>query len=308
MHAFTRRIAPALLLGIAALAGSARADGQPPLAVCMAEGNAPLSYRAGKEPRGLDAALAQAVAARMRRPLKVVFFESEYERESTLAQEVNALLSSGVCQLASGYALFAADLGAPARASARTPDYDGGKPRRQRPFVQLGRLTASRAYYASAMSVITADPALRVDRLSDLQGRRVGVVTGTVAGSALLLYGNGVLQKNLVTLSQGEDLLSALESGRFDATLAPLAKFDAYRLAHPGTRIARTPYFHPLRFNLGMVGLEGEPALEAANQTIESALASGDLSRWATSAGATWVPPGSPDVNPPFSMGSLSAD
>lgn len=274
----------------------------------MAEGNAPLSYRAGKEPRGLDVALAQAVAARTRRPLKVVFFESEYERESTLAQEVNALLSSGVCQLASGYALFAADLGDPPRASARTPDYDGAKPRRLRPFVQLRRLAASRAYYASAMGVIVADPATRVERLSDLEGRRVGAVTGTIAGSALVLYRNGLLQKRLVSLSQGEDLLSALESGRFDATLTPLAKFDAYRLAHSGSRLARSAYVHPLRFNLGMVGLEGEPSLEAASRTIESALASGELPKWAAAAGVTWVAPGSPDVNPPFGMGSLLAD
>jgi len=62
------------------------------LRVCMAEGNAPLSDRASKEPRGLDVAVAQAIASEMGRALSVVFFESQYERETTLAQEVNALL------------------------------------------------------------------------------------------------------------------------------------------------------------------------------------------------------------------------
>ena len=279
-----------------------------PLKVCMAEGNSPLSYRVDKAAHGLDVALSQAIAAELRRPLEVVFFESQYERETTLAQEVNALLSSGVCQLASGYALFAADLGAPARASARTPDHDGAKPRRQRPFVTLGRLAATRAYYASAMGVVTANPDLRVDRLADLQGMRVGAVTGTLAGSALVLYRSGALQAGLVTLSQREDLLEALEAGRFDATLTPLNKFDAYRLLHPNTRIARASFVHPLRINLGVVGLEAEHALGEADRVIEKALASGELQRWAGSHGTTWVRPEMPDINTPFSLGSLRLD
>jgi ABC-type amino acid transport substrate-binding protein len=276
------------------------------LRVCMAEGNAPLSDRASKEPRGLDVAVAQAIASEMGRALSVVFFESQYERETTLAQEVNALLSSGVCELTSGYALFAADLGVPSRPKARTPDHVGAKPRRQRPFVDLGKLAATRAYYASAMGVVTRDPSLRVETLADLQGMRVGAISGTLAGSALAVYRNGLLLKGLVTLSQREDLLAALESGRFDATLTPLNRYDAYRLAHPATPLARAAFVHPLRFNLGFVGLENGPeALGAADRVIARALASGDLERWAVAAGATWVRPAQPDINPPFGLGSL---
>jgi ABC-type amino acid transport substrate-binding protein len=290
-------------------AASALAVDASPLKVCMAAGNAPLSYRADGEARGLEVAVARAIASELDRPLKAVFFESQYERETTLAQEVNALLSSGVCELASGYALFAPDLGAPSRPSARTPDHDGAKPRRERPFVPLGRLAATRAYYAMAMGVVTREPAMRVDSLADLQGRRIGAITGTVAGSALLLYRNGALQQGLVTLSQLDDLLAALESGRFDATLAPLNKYDAYRLAHPGTRLARAAYVHPLRINLGFVGLESEPAvLAAGSRAIERALAAGELARWAEAAGVTWFRPEAPDVQPPFSIGSLRAE
>jgi len=300
------RVFAAFALGLAACAW---ANEPLPLKVCMAEGNSPLSYASAGEPRGLDVAIARAIAFEMGRPLKVVFFESQYERETTLAQEVNAMLSSGVCDIASGFALFAADLGAPSRPSARTPDHEGAKPRRQRPFVPLGSLAASRAYHAMAMGVVTRDSAMRVDTLSDLQGFRIGAVTGTIAGSALVLYRNGALQKGLVTLSQRENLLEALESGRFDATLTPLNKYDAYRLAHPDTRIARAAFVHPLRINLGFVGLESEPAaLAAANQVIERTLASGDLGRWAAAAGATWTRPEAPDVQPSFTMGSLRID
>lgn len=297
------------VLGAAGFATAARGGEPLPFRVCMAEGNAPLSYRAGAEARGLDVALARAVAAELQRPLKVVFFESEYERETTLAQEVNALLSSGVCELTSGFALFATDLGAPGRPNARTPDHEGARPRRQRPFVALGRLAASRAYYAMAMGVMTRDPAMQVNTLADLQGARVGVVTGTLAGSAVALYRNGALQKGMVTLSQREDLLAALEAGRFDATLTPLNRYDAYRLAHPATGVSRAAYVHPLRINLGFVGLESAPQpTAAASRVIERSLASGEVRRWAAEAGVTWTRPESPDLQPAFNFGSLRTD
>jgi ABC-type amino acid transport substrate-binding protein len=296
----------ACLACVLACSAAAAAD---PLKVCMADGNAPLSYRVNGEPRGLDVALARAIASEAGRPLEVVFFESEYERDKSLVHEVNALLSSGVCDLATGYALFASDLGAPSRASARTPDYDGAKPRRQRPYVPLRRVAATRAYQAAAMGVITREPGLRVDTLADLQGIRVGAVSGTMAGSALIFYRNGILTKGLVTLSQREDLLAALEAGRFDATLTPLSRYDAYHLAHPNTKIVRAAFVHPLRINLGVVGLESEPAaIAAGNGAIERALAGGELARWAKAAGATWIRPEAPDVQPAFTIGSLRSD
>src|SRR5689334_14182604 len=173
-----------------------------PLRVCAAENNPPLSYKVNGEARGLDVALGQAIARDMGRPFEVVFFESEYEADKSLAQEVNALLSSEVCELASGFPLFASDLGAPARPTARTPDYDGAKPRRLRPFVALKSLDASKAYYAMAMGVVTRDPGVTVEKLADLQKLKVGAVSGTLAGSALMLYRNGLLQPSLVTLMQ----------------------------------------------------------------------------------------------------------
>jgi ABC-type amino acid transport substrate-binding protein len=298
--------AAAYALGCAAAVAGGPAA---PLKVCMADGNAPLSYRVNGEPRGLDVGLAQAIASEAGRPLRVMFFESEYEPDKSLAHEVNALLSSGVCDLASGYPLFASDLGAPSRASARAPDYDGAKPRRLRPFIPLGRVAATRAYQAAAMGVVTRDAGLRVETLADLQGVRVGAVSGTMAGSALIFYRNGILTKGIVSLSQREDLLAALDAGRFDATLTPLSRYDAYRLAHPNTKIVRAAFVHPLRINLGVVGLESESAtIAAADRAIERALVGGELARWAEAAGASWIRPEPPDVQPAFTIGSLRAD
>jgi ABC-type amino acid transport substrate-binding protein len=288
-----------------------RNRGEPPapLTVCAADGNAPLSHRLNGEPRGLDVEVAKAIAAELGRSLKWLFYESEYDRDRTLAQEVNALLSSGACELASGYALFASDLGAPSRTVARTPDYEGAKPRRQRPFVLLQNLAPTRPYYAMAMGVIVRDAAMKVESLADLQNAKVGAVSGTMAGSALMLYRNGVLQSSLVILSQRENALEALESSRLEATLVALSAYDAYRLRNPATRLARANYVHPLRINLGFVGLQKETELlDAASSVIERALAEGQLARWAQAAGATWIAPRPPDVVSSFGVQDLRAE
>jgi len=280
-----------------------------PLKVCMAENNPPLSYRVGPEMRGLDALLARAIAAELGRPLAAVPFESKFDRDTSLTYEVNALLSSGVCELASGFPLLAPDLGAPMRARAKAPDYPGAAPIRQRPAVALGTLVPSRAYHASVMGVVLRDASRQVDRLADLKPLRVGMIAGTMASAALMLYRNGMLRASLVSLSQHDDLLAALDAGQFDAALVPLNKFDAYRLAHPQTRLAAAHYVHPLRVNLGLVALDGAPQLiAAANRVIERALANGELEGWARDAGATWARPSLPDVSAPFSFGALIDD
>jgi hypothetical protein len=277
-----------------------RGEAPLPLEVFVAKGDDPLSR--------LDARLAQAIALEMGRPLRLVRFESEYEADKSLAHEVNALLSSGVCRLASGFPLFASDLGAPSRATARTPDYEGAKPRRLRPFVALQPLAASKPYYAMAMGVVTRDPALAVETLADLRNLRIGAVSGTLAGSALMLYRNGALQPSIVSLGERDSALDALAAGRVDATLVALGTYDAWRQAHREAPLHRAKFLHPLRLNMGFVGLQDEPALAAATRVIGRARDSGELERWAEAAGVTWVAPQPPDLNPPFSLFSLRLD
>ena len=283
----------------AALAASlcAGAAGAQTLTVCMAEDNPPLSYRAGDESRGLDVRVAGAIAAELQRKLKIVPFESKYEQDSTLSQEVNALLSSGVCDLASGFALLAGDLGAPARSTARVPDYPGAKRPPQRPWVPLGTLVASRPYHAMAMALVVRDPARQSATLADPGDARIGVVTGTLAGTAVSLYRNGKLRPQIVTLAQNQNLLEQLEAERFDAALVALDRLDAWRLAHPATPLRRAAYTHPLRINIGFVALRDSADLvAAADRVIERATASGELQRWSEETGTTWVVPAEPAV------------
>jgi len=296
---------PLALAALAAALVCGVADAQP-LTVCMAEANPPLSYLVKDEPRGLDVRIAQAIADELQRKLQVVPFESKYEQESSLSHEVNALLSSGVCDLASGFALMASDLGPPTRPTARVPDYPGAKRPPQRPWVPLGTLVPSQAYLAMAMGLVVRDASRASATLAEPGDARIGVVTGTLSGTAVQLYRNGKLRPAVVSVSQNQDVLTELDAGRFDATLVPLTRLDAWRLAHPDTTLRRAAYVHPLRINIGFVGLASavEP-LAAADKVIARALANGDLERWAAESGTTWIAPATPQVGAAFSMADL---
>ena len=242
----------------------------PPLKVCMAADNAPLSRVADGAPRGLDVQLAHAAAAALGRELVVVPFETSYEKESTLAHEVNALLSSGVCEAVTGFPLLAADLGAPSRPSARVPDHPGAPRRRDRPYVPLGSLAASRAYQGAALGAVMRAPAQEWRSLAELVAQpalRVGTVSGTMAGALALGWRHGALRRQTVSLGQREDALQAVADGKVDVALVPLAQFDGWRLAHPGATLQLTGWRKPLGVNLGVVTLASQQVVRAAFDT-----------------------------------------
>ena len=108
------------------------------------------------------------------------------------------------------------------------------------------------------------------------------------------------------SVAQNEDALALLEAGKFDATLVSLDRFDAWRIAHPSSTLHRTGYVHPLRINIGFVArAESTEVLAAANRVINQAIASGELERWTTEAGSSWVPPAEPQVSGPIGLPDL---
>lgn len=284
----------------------------------MAQDNAPLSHWKEGQPQGLDLRIAQAVAASLGRELRLVPFETQYEKESSLAQEVNALLSAGVCDAASGFALLAADLGAPPRESARVPDHPGAPRKRERPFVKLGHLVPSQAYLGAALGAVMRTPVPDgVDHLRRLRSTpagaqqpwRIAAISGSLAGTLVLGWNFGALRPQLVSLAQNDNALQAVAEGRADVALVPLAQWDGWRLAHPQAPLAATPLRRPIGVNLGFVMLQQREDLRAAfNTTISAALQGGQLRRWAEDEGVSWVAPQAPDVAGGFSLPALLAD
>jgi len=299
----------ASVLLVAVTSATAQAVRPGPLTVCMAEANPPLSLAAGGIVRGVDVSVAEAIAADLHRPLAIVPFESKLEGDSTLSHELNALLSSGVCELASGFPLLRTDLGAPSRPTARVPDHPGAPPPPKRPWVQLGALAASRAYHAIAMALVVRDASRANVTLADPSDARIGAVSGTLAGTIVSLYHNGKLRGQMVSLSQQQDVLAELEAGTIDAALVTLDRLDAWRLAHPATPIVRTTYLHPLRINLGFVARsERVDLLSAVDRVVDAALASGDLARWHAANGSSWVAPVDPQVHAFVGIADLLRD
>ena len=299
-----RGLCAALALLCAAHGATAQA---PPLAVCVAADNEPLSYVHEGKPRGFDVRIAQAIADELGRPLKVVPFETEYERESTLAREVNALLSSQVCELASGFPLLREDLGVIPGKSSRTPDYPGAKRFRERPFVPLQPLEGSRGYQGMAfVAIMRKEVARPVLKLSDLSGLRIANTAGTLSGALLMMYRNGMLKRDLVSLAQrGDTAFELIEAGKIDAALVPASLYDAWKQDHASSAVVLTDYRRPLGVNLGFVAApQGADALRAANRVIER----GELAQWAASEHVSWMRPTQPDVSRTPALHELAAD
>lgn len=288
-----------VLLGPAAAQSPATTSASPALTVCVSEDNAPLSTLRRGQVEGFDVLVARAVAAELGRELRLVPFEPEIEKESLLTHEVNALLSAGVCDLASGFPLLKSDLGAPTRERFKTADHPGAKRKRDRPYITLGTLVPSQPYLGSALQVVQRSGLPPAQTLGGLRGQKVAAVAGTLEGTLVAMHGGGALSGQMVSLGQREDLWAALQQGRIDAALVPSTTVDAWRRRHAqgGTLPLQLGTPRALGVNFGFVALAPrQDLLDAVNRVVTRSRASGELQRWATESGLSWQAPTEPAV------------
>jgi len=166
--------------------------------------------------------------------------------------KTNALLSDGRCSLVGGYALTTDSLVVPGVKTAKLPDFEGATGPDHRRRVPLGVLAPSRPYLYSPLTIVLGPKARgrQIAGVGDLKGLRIGIESGTLADAILMTFGDGRLIDDITHLVPGrDDLLGTLERGEFDATLLDLRRFDAYRAAHPDTRLAGSGYFYPIGAN-----------------------------------------------------------
>ena len=281
-------------------AATARADDDP-LKVCLDENLPPLSmHQRGKPDSGFDVALAQAVAGRLGRPLKIQWFESKLDESSSPALEANALLSDGRCTLVGSYALTRDSLKVPGVKTAKLPDFEGATRDDRRRRVPVGVLAPSQPYVYSPLTVVLGEKARgrKISGVGDLAGLRIAIESGTLGDAILMTFENGRLIDHITHLVPGRhDLLGALNGGEFDATLLDLSRFDAYRAAHPDIKLAASGYYYPIGVNRGYVGLAGDPALVVAvNKALSDLQAAGTIADLAKAAGLTYLPPVQPAI------------
>ena len=279
------------------------------LKVCLDEDLPPLSaHHQGAPDRGFDVALAQAIADRLGRSLKIQWFESKLDEDSSPALEANALLSDGRCALVGSYALTKDSLVVPGVKTAKLPGFEGATRDDRRRRVPLGVLAPSQPYIYSPLTIALGpkapEKALEKMRgrsiagVGDLAGLRIGIESGTLADAILMTFEQGRLIDNITHLVPGrDDLLGALDRGDFDATLLDLRRFDAYRAAHPDTRLAASGYFYPIGANRGYVGLATDPdLLVAVNKALSDLQAAGTIAEFGQAAGLTYLPPREPAI------------
>jgi ABC-type amino acid transport substrate-binding protein len=302
MKAWLIASATALLLSAATIAtiSTARA-GDEPLKVCLDEDLPPLSaHHRGMPDSGFDVALAQAVAERLGLPLKIQWFESKLDEDSSPALEANALLSDGRCALVGSYALTKDSLVVPGVKTAKLPGFEGIALADRRRRVPLGVLAPSQPYIYSPLTVVLGPKARdrNIAGVGDLAGLRIAIESGTLGDAILMTFDNGRLIDDITHLVPGrDDLLGALDRGDFDATLLDLRRFDAYRAAHTDTSLAGSRYFYPVGANRGYVGLASDAALlDGVNKVLADLQAAGTLAELGRSAGLTYLPPREPAV------------
>ena len=292
------RLAAALFMAVSAMPAITADE---PLKVCLDEDLPPLSlHRRGKPGSGFDVTLAQAIADRLGRPLKIQWFESKLDEDSSPALEANALLSDGRCSLVGSYAFTKDSLVVPGVKTAKLPGFEGATRDDRRRRVPVGVLAPSQPYSYSPLTVVLG-PKVRDRRVSDvgdLAGLRIGIESGTLADAILMTFGKGRLIDDITHLVPGrDDLLGALDRGDFDATLLDLRRFDAYRAAHPDTKVTASGYSYPIGANRGYVGLASDPdLLIAVNKALSDLQAAGTIADLGRAAGLTYLPPREPAI------------
>jgi ABC-type amino acid transport substrate-binding protein len=138
----------------------------------------------------------------------------------------------------------------------------------------------------------------RVADVGDLAGLRIAIESGTLGDAILMTFDKGRLIDDITHLVPGrDDLLGALDRGDFDATLLDLRRFDAYRAAHPDSKLAGSGYFYPIGANRGYVGLASDPdLLIAVNKALSDLQAAGTIAELGRAAGLTYLPPREPMI------------
>jgi ABC-type amino acid transport substrate-binding protein len=272
-----------------------------PLSICLDEDRPPLSaHHKGRPDSGFDVLLAQAIADRMGRPLKIQWFESKLDEDSSPQLEANALLSDGRCSLIGGYALTADSLVKPGVPTARLPDFAGATRDDRRRRITLGVLAPTKPYVYSPMTVVLGPKARerKIADIGDLAGLRLAIESGSLGDAILMTFDKGRLIDDITHLVPGrDDLLGALNRGDYDASLIDLARYDAHRAAHRDTAITASGYYYPIGANRGYVGLGSDPALiEAVNKALTDLTAEGKIAEFGKQAGLTYLPPREPAI------------
>ncbi len=276
------------------------------LTACLAKNGGVMSSRRAKGGAGLDYELVAALADRMGLALAIEWFESEQEEESTPIREIYAMLAYEVCDVIPGFALYETSLSAFYKTRAALPRYDNRPEHLGREFqVDLEPISVSNPYARMEMGVVYRTPEFEreITKVADMQGLRIGVEQGTLAGVLTLRQGTDQMTQDSITLNPGADFLWKMEQGEFDAALVTIGAYDFHKKQNFVSTLALDEYRHPIGFNLSVAMLKRRrDLLDQMDPIIDGMVADGAMAALAEKSKVTYSAPFEPWVQKHLTM------
>jgi ABC-type amino acid transport substrate-binding protein len=279
------------------------------LVACLAKNGGVMSGRRAKGGTGLDYELSRALAEALGVALDVRWFESEQDEESTPVKEAYALLAYKVCDIFPGFALYEMFFDDFDVARAALPRWDM-RPQslEQRVHVDLRPISVTHPYARMEMGVVYRNSEFerKIQKISDMEGLKIGVEQGTLAGVLTLRQGTEKMVSDSVTRNPGPKFLWQMEQGEFDAALTTTGAYDFHKKQNVMSTLTLGAYRHPLGINLSIAMLESKKALrDIINPLIDAMVKDGTMAQLGARASHTYAHPRKPWLLPRLTMQTL---
>lgn len=268
-----------------------------PLTLCLEENSAPFSSPNG----GIDNDIGQLLADELGRPLQIVWFQSEDGDEGSSANQINALLSSGLCELVGGFPL-ATDSLTPSPAKT----YPLELPDQGRKLIRLKGIDHSLPYFSVSYALILGrgQQGLEINSLDNLTSLRVIAEQNSIADLLLMAHRGGMLRTKIIHSNpRTENLLDLLAASHGEAAWIERHRFEAWKQQHPKTDLTDSGYSHELKVNLGFA-LRADMIFlrDRVNEALSDLMDDAEIEKIVTSKGFSYQPPEEPLVLPPISQ------
>ncbi|WP_282608410.1 c-type cytochrome [Pelagibius sp. Alg239-R121] len=282
------------------------------LTVCLPRNGGIMSGARHKGGTGFDYDVSRLLADKLGLSLETTWYEGELEEESDPVRDVYALLAHGLCDIAPGYALYENALGDPPSARAALPRWhDRPKNLPSGHQVDLQAISASRPYGRIEMGVVLAAKhgEKEINQLNDLQGLKVGIEQGTLAGVLTVKQAPRPVVASAVTYPPGPGFLWKMENGLFDAALISLPAYDFHRRQNPITSLRLSTYRHPISFNIGVAMLaRNSELLTRVDNALSTLLDDGSIDLATQNSRTHVASPSPPFIRPALTLSDIVAE
>ena len=276
------------------------------LTACLAKNGGIMASRRAKGGAGLDYEVVRVLAEKMGLSLVVEWFESEQEEESTPVREHYAMLAYQVCDVLPGFALYETSLSAFYKTRGALPRWDNRPEILTQEFqVDLEPISVSDPYARMEMGVVYRTPEFErnITKISDLEGLRIGVEQGTLAGVLTLRQGTEKMVSDATTFNPGPDYLWKMEQGEFDASLVTIGAYDFHKKQNAISTLVLGDYRHSIGFNLSIAMLKrNRDLLDQIDPIIHTMIEDGTMEALAKKSKHTYSKPREPWVQKRLTM------